>query len=177
MRALVVFESIWGNTAAIAAAIAEGLGAGARAIPTDEATPDVVAGCDLVVAGAPVMAFRLPTDAMRDRLLAEHRDAPVPADVSHPSLRSWLDALPRGHALMAAFETRLHWSPGGSTGSIERSMRAAGYRRAARAAKFFVTGMYGPLKDGELERARSWGRELAAAIPSETERLEPVPMV
>ncbi|HET7471827.1 MAG TPA: hypothetical protein VFJ71_01760 [Candidatus Limnocylindrales bacterium] len=163
MRAVVVFESIWGNTAAIAEAIAEGLGGDARALPTDEATREVVGAADLVVAGAPVMAFRLPTDGMRSRLLAGHDDAPRPADTSHPSMRSWLENVPVSQAWMAAFETRLHWSPGGSTGTIERILGRAGFRRVGRAAKFFVTGTYGPLKDGELERARAWGRELAAA--------------
>jgi hypothetical protein len=27
--------------------------------------------------------------------------------------------------------------------------------------KFVVTGRYGPLKDGEIERARQWGARLA----------------
>ena len=29
--------------------------------------------------------------------------------------------------------------------------------------KFLVTGKYGPLKAGELERARAWGAELVTA--------------
>jgi flavodoxin len=60
MHALVVFESHWGNTAAVAEAIAAGIGPGARAIPTSEATPELVQAADLGVAGAPVMAFGLP---------------------------------------------------------------------------------------------------------------------
>ena len=38
MKAVVVYESHWGNTAAVARAVAEGLGHGARALTTDEAT-------------------------------------------------------------------------------------------------------------------------------------------
>jgi flavodoxin len=34
MKAIVVYESYWGNTAAVARAIAEGLGPDARAIST-----------------------------------------------------------------------------------------------------------------------------------------------
>jgi hypothetical protein len=33
----------------------------------------------------------------------------------------------------------------------------------AKGRKFLVTGKYGPLKTGELERARAWGAELATA--------------
>jgi hypothetical protein len=101
---------------------------------------------------------------MRDRLLRGAIDAPRPPDLRNPSLRSWLEAVPAGHGFMAAFETRLHWSPGGSTGTIERILGRAGYRRVTRSARFFVTGTYGPLKDGELERARAWGREIAERV-------------
>ena len=41
---------------------------------------------------------------------------------------------------------------------------AAGYRRVAKGHKFFVTGSYGPLREGELEAARAWGSELAQAV-------------
>jgi len=37
----------------------------------------VLADADLIVADAPVIAFRLPTDAMRQRILANERDAPT----------------------------------------------------------------------------------------------------
>jgi hypothetical protein len=161
MKAIVVYESLWGNTAAVARAIAEGIGPEARALPTDEASPEVVADADLVVAGAPVIAFRLPTDAMRASVNGDPK-AP-PADLAHPSMRSWLSTLPNGHGRAAAFETRISWSPGGSTGAISKGLTAAGYRTVAKAARFVVAGKYGPLRDGELERARAWGAELARA--------------
>ena len=49
MDAVVVYESMWGNTAAIARAIAAGLGGDAVALTTDAATPEVIEGCRLVV--------------------------------------------------------------------------------------------------------------------------------
>jgi hypothetical protein len=79
-------------------------------------------------------------------------------------MRSWLDALPPGHALFAAFETRIWWSPRGATGDIERGLARAGYTRVAKAEKFVVTDKYGPLREGELERAQRWGAALAAAL-------------
>ena len=63
MKAVVVYESLWGNTAAIARAIAEGIGPDAAALSTDEATGDALAGADLVVAGAPLLGFNLPTES------------------------------------------------------------------------------------------------------------------
>ena len=38
MKAIVVYESYWGNTASVARAIAEGIGAGAQALTTTDAT-------------------------------------------------------------------------------------------------------------------------------------------
>jgi hypothetical protein len=163
MNAIVVYESHWGNTAAVAHAIAEGIGSDARAMPTSEATPAVVAEADLIVAGGPVLAFNLPTESLR-RTIADDRKAPRPPDLSHTSLRTWLEGLPPHKAACAAFETRLRWSPGGATGTIESGLRRAGYRTIAKPGKFVVTGSYGPLRDGEVKRARAWGADLSAAM-------------
>src|SRR4051794_5377174 len=168
MEAIVVFESHWGNTAAVAKAIAEGIGPDARALATDEATPDAIGHAELVVAGAPLMGLRLPTD----KIVADihpGEDAPAP-DLSHPTLRAWLDRLPPGHAAYAAFETKLHWSPGGATGTIEKGLDAAGYRQVSRGRKFIVKGTTGPLREGELDKARAWGAELAASTRSGNDR-------
>ena len=164
MKAVVVYESLWGNTAAIARAIAEGIGVQARALSTAEATGTAIADADLIVAGAPVLAFSLPTEQIRESIRANPGTPPAAPDLSHPSLRAWLDALPKGRGRAAAFETRIWWSPGGATAAILRGLERAGYRTLAKGKRFIVTGRYGPLRDGELERARLWGAELAQAM-------------
>jgi hypothetical protein len=162
MKAVVVYESHWGNTAAVAQAIADGLGQQARALPTDEAIGPAIADADLIVAGAPVMAFRLPTEKILENMANDASEPPP--DLSHPSMRSWLERLPKGKGRGAAFETRVWWSPGGATGAIERGLKTAGYRRLASGRKFVVSGGHGPLREGELEAARAWGAELAQAL-------------
>jgi hypothetical protein len=169
MNAVVVYESHWGNTAAVARAIAEGLGPEVRALTTDEATDAVISAADLIVAGAPVIAFRLASDKMRAGLVDDSSKAPTPPDLAHPSMRSWLKDLPWGRGRSAAFETRVWWSPRGATGDIERGLQGAGYPPCAKAGRFVVTGTYGPLKDGELERARQWGADIAASMSAEDE--------
>ncbi len=164
MKAVVVYESLWGNTAAIARAIAEGIGPGVRALTTSEASGAAVADADLIVAGAPVFGFSLASDKMLQGIAANPGNPPAPPDVSHPSLRSWLDALPHGSGRSAAFETRLSWSPGGATPAIVRALERAGFSPVAKPARFIVKGKFGPLRDGELERARQWGAELAKAM-------------
>jgi hypothetical protein len=168
MKAVVVYESHWGNTAAVARAIAAGLGPDTPVLATDEATGPIVENADLIVAGAPVIALRLATDGMRKNIAKDAPDAPSAADMSHPLMREWLAGMPAGKGLGAAFETRIHWSPGGATGAIERGLGSAGYRRVTKGRKFFVTGPYGPLREGELDAARAWGSELARAASSAT---------
>ncbi len=164
MKAVVVYESLWGNTAEIARAIAEGIGDEAEAFTTDAVQLEVVADADLIVAGAPVLAFSLASDAMRDSVAKSEASAPTPPDLAHPSMRSWLDSLPAGSGRCAAFETRIWWSPRGATGDIEHRLERAGYRVVAKAQKFVVKDKYGPLREGEVERARDWGTELARAV-------------
>jgi hypothetical protein len=90
--------------------------------------------------------------------------APKP-DLSNPSLRSWLDALPEsgttGPCRGATFETGLRWSPGGATSAISQGLERAGIRCLDKGRRFVVKGKFGPLRDGELDRARQWGAELA----------------
>jgi hypothetical protein len=164
MKAVVVFESLWGNTAAIARAIAEGIGHGAHALSTAEAVGASIVEADLIVAGAPLLGFNLPDEKMRESIRTNPFRAPAPPNLAHPSVRSWLTELPQGNGHSAAFETRLWWSPGGATGAILRGLEEAGYSPIVKGQRFIVTGKYGPLRSGELERARQWGTELARII-------------
>ena len=101
---------------------------------------------------------------MLESVARSERDAPTPPDLSHPSMRSWLDSLPRGTGRAAAFETRIWWSPRGATGDIESRLKKAGYRTIAKAEKFVVKDKYGPLREGEVQRARQWGKELTETV-------------
>ena len=163
MKVVVVYESLWGNTAAVARAIAEGIGPETRVLSTGEATGAAIAGADLIVAGAPLHAFGLPRESRRNTIHVEPGKGPAP-DLSIPTLHSWLEALPSGQGRVAAFETRFKGSPGGATGGILRRLERKGYRRIAKGQRFLIKGTYGPLREGEIERARQWGAELAEAL-------------
>lgn len=164
MKAIVVYESYWGNTAAVAKAVAEGIGPEARALNTDEAAGEALAGIGLVVAGSPIIAFGMPNEKRRSDMAARpDKKAPAPPDFSHPLLRTWIEKLPQAvaGARVAAFETGFKLSPGGSAAKILKMLEAKGYRPAAKKERFLVKGSYGPVKEGELDRARAWGAELA----------------
>lgn len=173
MNTIVVYESHWGNTAAIARAIAEGIGPGARALSTAEATGAELSGVQLIVAGAPLLGFSLPTESMLKSIAASADRDPVPPDLAHPSMRAWLETLPQGAGLAAAFETRIWWSPGSAAGAILQRLKAHGYAPLASPERFVVTDKYGPLGDGELARASTWGAELATLAASRAHAGEP----
>ena len=50
---------------------------------------------------------------------------------------------------------------GGAARSVARQLHKHGYQLAAAPEGFIVTGAEGPLRDGEIERARHWGAALA----------------
>ncbi len=146
MKAVVVFESLWGNTAAVARAVAQGIGPEARCLSTDEASPEAIADADLVVAGAPVLGFHLGGEQIRAAIARDEAHAPKPPDLSHPSLRSWLDGLPQATGRSAAFETRMLVVAARSRRRHrDRVSRRAGLPTPiAKAQKFVVEDKYGP---------------------------------
>ncbi|UGT67777.1 flavodoxin domain-containing protein [Nocardia gipuzkoensis] len=166
MLARVVYESMFGNTAAVARAIAQGLdGYGTVevldvATAADAAAPQV----DLLIVGAPTHAFGLSRQRTR-RDAAKRTTAPVAVDIG---VREWLDAAfaaPTG-SRAAAFGTKAatpSWLPGSAARGVARRLRRAGYELATDPMDFLVTDVTGPLVGGELERARTWAERLAAA--------------
>ena len=162
MRAGVVYESLWGNTATIARAVADGWGSDAVALSTADATPERLSGADLLVAGAPVFAFHLSSERAREDIRARPTPGAPPPDLSAPSLRTWLDALPEGSGLCAGFDTRVRGPFGKGSPTILRMLQAKGYRALVPPEGFVVQGKYGPLRSGETERATQWGAHLRA---------------
>ena len=171
MSALVIYESVYGNTRAIAEAIAEGLG-GADVVAVHEA-PDRPEGIDLLVVGGPTHLHGLATVRSRqagvDAMNEDGAGHVEPGATEEPGLRAWLADLPDGHGAKAAtFDTRLDRSPwltGVASRGIARRLRHRGYEIVDRES-FLVEESEGPLAPGELERAREWGRTLAGLVPA-----------
>lgn len=166
MRALVVYETIWGNTGELAKAIAEGLreGAGVEVVDLVEATdapaaiePDV----DLLVVGGPTHAFSMSTGSTRDSARQQGATT-IPAR----GIREWLEQLapPASAVAVATFDTRTVSPrlPGSAAKKALKRLVAKGFRPVDKPATFGVHGYSGPIADGELERARQWGATLAA---------------
>ena len=172
MSSLVVYESLWGNTAAIAHAIAEGIGPDARVAHTGEVDPSEAQNVDLLVVGAPVHAFGLPTAATKasvaTRLLAPGDLAP---DLDQPPVRDWLAGVASGTAIAAAFDTRIKGPLGrGGASKIEKLLEQKGFRVAHVAKGFLISNEKNPkgagtmVRPGELDKAREWGAMLAGLV-------------
>jgi pantothenate kinase len=164
-RALVVYESMWGNSELVARAVATGVG---EVMPVDltdvAAAPVDLDGVTLVVAGGPTHGRSMSRqETRRDArgLGALHGSIGI-------GLREWLGELPDEHdRWLAAFDTRVSRARrrrGSAARSAAKEGRRLHFTPASRPTSFFVHHVDGPLLDGELERAVAWGREVAATL-------------
>ena len=182
MRALVVFESILGNTEVVARAIAEGLGSvdgvdsSVEVVEVGAAPTALPAGVDLLVIGGPTHAHGMTNPDSR-RSAAGKAERPVIS--TRIGIREWLAAVgaaPAGVAA-AAFDTRIK-GPGLLWGSAAKAAAGRlgdqGFRLVAPPESFLLKGPTGPVHDvlvaGEVERARRWGEALAAKASAATGR-------
>lgn len=167
--ALVVYESMFGNTRAIAEAIADGLSAtmDVTAVPVAEVRPEQLTAADLLVAGAPVHTWTLSRPSTRKAAFeTAHKPGSglsMEPGSDLPGMREWLAGLDAVTARFAAFDTRMV-APLGLSGSaarkIARGLRRAGLEPAA-PRQFFRVTRHNELIAGELDRARRWGQRLA----------------
>lgn len=169
MKIVLVYESMYGNTKTIAEAVAEGLReSGELTFGTvDEITPDEVRDAALVVAGGPTHAHGMArANAHADVVKMDRHHKYGPVLPGTDVLRTWLDRLPESDAKGAAFDTRFNkpaWITGSAAKKIASRLDRKGYPIVA-AESFLVSGMDGPLVDGERDRAVAWGRYLAAQV-------------
>ena len=167
MRALVVFESMFGNTEQIARAVAAGLGESVdvQVIEVTDAPTEPDPEVALIVAGGPTHAFSMSRESTRADAISKGAHE----GEREFGLREWMAALPSGQHTekMATFDTkieRMHHLPGSAAKGAARPPTAIGYESVAKAESFYVSDIDGPLLDGEIDRARVWGRQLAASI-------------
>jgi hypothetical protein len=170
MRALVIYESIYGNTHVIADAIARGLKPGneVTVVSVAGATRELLDGAGLVVVGGPTHLHGVSRANTRKMAVEqEHKHpGPVPldSDAEGPGLRDWFGSLGRVSASAAAFDTRLSGSAaftGRAAKGVARLLERRGLTLIAEPESFLVT-KENQLVPGEEDRAQKWGGLLAA---------------
>ena len=154
MKALILYDSFFGNTEQIARAIAGAIGDSqdVRVARVGETSPDDLKGFEIVVLGSPTRGFRA-------------------SEAIQAFIQNIPDAVLKGKKV-AAFDTRM---PEAEVGKGLRLLMKMGGYAAPRIAKelqkkggnlvvppegFFVKDREGPLKEGELERAAEWGKKI-----------------
>ena len=165
-RALVVYESVFGDAKQIAMAIAEGL---ATRLPVDiaaarDAPTQVSDDVRMLVVGGPNHAMGMPREATREGAVKQY-GAEI-ADTSF-GLHEWLDQVQLPPVMnAAAYDTRMDHPKlvvklDHASKTEEKLLKAHGATLVADAEHFHVTDTKGPLADGEEERASRWGSALA----------------
>lgn len=172
MRAIVVYESLWGNTEQVAQAIARGLKATMTVeLVNAEDAPEQLESFDLVVVGGPTHAFSMSRPSTRE---GTPKDTPTPRVVTR-GIREWLDGLsPVFSRIRAvAFDTKVDSPrlPGSAAKAARHELRSRGFDVTTTAETFRVHGYAGPLVDGELDRAEQWAKGLGASMAQSEDRV------
>jgi flavodoxin len=150
MKAIVIYDSQYGNTEEVAKAIGKGFGEEAKVVKVGDVKAEDIAPYHFVIIGSPTQGGRQTV-----------------------AIKAFVDNLPP-EALkekrLAAFDTRLKNVLvkvfGYAAPRIEAAIKAKGGNTTAQPQGFFVKSTKGPLLDGELERAVTWARSVAAGVPT-----------
>lgn len=159
MKALIIYDSFFSNTEKIARAIGKGLGTAKEVsiVKAGEAKLDQLQGMDLLVVGSPTRAFS-----------------------QSPDMKTFLRSIPAGSLKgikAAAFDTRMDMTKvtsgflkfmvklfGFADKNLEAGLKRAGCAVLIPAEGFVVKDTEGPLDEGELERAKAWGKYILTIL-------------
>jgi flavodoxin I len=144
MKALVIYDSFYGNTEKIARAIGGAITGEVKVLRAGEVNPSELQSIDLLIVGSPTQGGR-PTKAIQDFLNKLPESAVKGVNVA---------------AFDTRFSTKLVGIFGYAAGKIAESLKRKGSTLILPPEPFFVKGREGPLKEGELDRAADWAKGL-----------------
>lgn len=154
MKALVVYDSVYGNTEKIALAITGALGDSdeVKTLRAAEVNVYDLEGLDLLIVGSPtqggrpIKATKAFLDTITQETLKNVRVACFDTRFSEQDSGFWL-------RLIVKFF-------GYAAGRIEKKLVTKGGKQVIAPEGFIVEGTEGPLKEGELEKAAEWGKQI-----------------
>jgi flavodoxin len=161
MKVLIVYDSVYGNTEQIAQAIGHAFGSqeDVEVLRVGHVEPEQLTGLKLLFVGSPTYGFR-PTPAINNLLgripMNGLRGVQVAASDTRISMN---DIDPPIMRFMGRFVVKLF---GYAAKPIADGLRKKGGELAIPPEGFFVEGTEGPLKEGELERAADWAKQIVA---------------
>jgi len=170
MRALIVYETLFGNAKSVAEAIGDGLRARADVSIIDvRSAPETMDDVDLLVVGGPTHQLGMTRPASRRQAETQYDEAPRAAQTG---LREWISGLPVPTGTAAAvFDTRLNHPSvlrvlDHAARTTGRMLERRGAHMIAPPQKFLVDSATGPLLTHEIDRAREWGQTLLTLVGS-----------
>jgi hypothetical protein len=170
-RVAIIYESMFGNTRRIAEAIAQGM---SETVPTEVSAVHTLDPWplepDVVIVGAPTHVHGLSRSSTRAEAVRWAEDSARGLDLDESArgigVREWLADSAPAVEMFAAFDTRADMPrifAGSAAAAIDRTLRSRGVSRLVEPQSFLVD-RENRLKEGEVERARAWGRELGEAL-------------
>jgi hypothetical protein len=174
MRAVIVYESMFGNTHAIADAVGTGLEPMVEVVvvPLAEAGREWLGDADLLVVGGPTHFHGMSRPRSRRWAGAtaqkSSNDLVLDRDAEGAGVRDWLMSLGQGDIKVAAFDTRFNGPAalrGRASKAISRTLRKHGFEVVAKPESYLVD-VKNHFEPGAEARAQGWGKRLAASVVS-----------
>lgn len=159
MNVLIIYDSEFGNTEKIARAIEGALAShtNVTTLRVSDVRSENFTSLQLLIIGSPTQRFR-PTIAIGN-LLKEisNIDLNEVGVIAFDTRLTW-DEISKTPVL--AFFVKLFGGNAYAAKLIADSLKKKGGKLVAAPEGFYVTGMKGPLVEGELERAMSWATQI-----------------
>jgi hypothetical protein len=165
MRAIVVYESMYGNTRRIAESIAAGFGSSeCSVVHVSRLDQSCLDGCSLVIVGGPTHVFGMSRPSSRHSAVAATAKPgsklTAEPDAEGPGLREVLPSIDGTGYAAVAFDTRIRTRFSGRAAKrLTRLLRRRGFDVAVAPQSFFVTRA-NELEPDECARALEWGQRL-----------------
>lgn len=142
MNALVIYDSTFGNTKAVAEEIVNNLDGNAKTLSVKNFHTTDLVGIDLVIWGSPINGWK-PTVAT----MAVINELP---EKTFQGIR------------FTTFDTRVKmFLHGDAKDHMAEKIRSLGGKPIAKPKEFYVKGKDGPLFEGEIEKAGQWARQIS----------------
>jgi flavodoxin len=158
VKAMVVYDSMYGNTGRIAEAIGKALGPkeDVEIVRVGEVRPEQLAGVTLLIVGSPTQRFS-PTGATTQFLKGTPKNGLEGVKVAAFDTRITESEI--GKVRILAFFVSIF---GYAAKPIADRLQKKGGQLTVPPEGFYVGGMEGPLLEGELERATDWAKQIIA---------------
>ena len=158
MKALIIYDSVFGNTGKVAQAIgeviSENLEGDTQTLQVDDVILNHLQGLRLLVVGSPTRSFR-PTEAITKLINQMSKKQLAGVQVAAFDTRILLDTID-SKALRFIVD-----KGGYAANTIAKALQKKGGNLVSDPEGFLVTGEQGPLKEGELKRAEDWANQLS----------------